>query len=88
MHNRNKISIDIGGIYMTLDKAKKGSRVMIKNINDKDIKSQAIRIGLYEGAVFMCSEKLPGGPVILQSKLQEIAIGRGLAANIDIEGVR
>lgn len=72
---------------MTLDKAKKGSKVRIININNKDIKSQAIRIGLYEGAVFMCSEKLPGGPVILQSKLQEIAIGRGLATSIDIEGV-
>lgn len=73
---------------MTLDKAKKGSKVKITGINNKDIKSQAIRIGLYEGAVFMCSEKLPGGPVILQSKLQEIAIGRGLAASISVEGVQ
>ncbi|MDF2521670.1 MAG: ferrous iron transport protein [Clostridia bacterium] len=73
---------------MTLDKAKKGSKVKILNINDKEIKSQAIRIGLYEGAVFMCSERLPGGPVILQNKLQEIAIGRGLATNIVIEGVK
>jgi ferrous iron transport protein A len=76
------------GIFMTLDKARKGSKVRILNIKNKDIRSQAIRIGLYEGAVFMCSEKLPGGPVILQNKLQEIAIGRGLAANIDIEGVQ
>ena len=73
---------------MTLDKAKKGSKIKILNINNKDIKSQAIRIGLYEGAVFMCSEKLPGGPVVLQNKLQEIAIGRGLAEGIDIEGVK
>ena len=73
---------------MTLDKAKKGSKVKIITINNKDIKSQAIRMGLYEGAVFMCSEKLPGGPVILQNKLQEIAIGRGLALNIVIEGVQ
>lgn len=72
---------------MTLDKAKKGSKIKILNINNKDIKSQAIRIGLYEGAVFMCSEKLPGGPVVLQNKLQEIAIGRGLASNIVVEGV-
>lgn len=46
---------------MTLDKAKKGSKIKILTINNKEIKSQAIRIGLYEGAVFMCSEKLPGG---------------------------
>ncbi len=73
---------------MTLDKAKKGSKIKILTINNKEIKSQAIRIGLYEGAVFMCSEKLPGGPVILQNKLQEIAIGRGLALDIVIEGVQ
>lgn len=73
---------------MTLDKAKKGSKVKIITINNKDIKSQAIRMGLYEGAVFICSEKLPGGPVILQNKLQEIAIGRGLALDIVIEGVQ
>lgn len=73
---------------MTLDKAKKGSKVKIITINNKDIRSQAIRMGLYEGAVFMCSEKLSGGPVILQNKLQEIAIGRGLALDIVIEGVK
>lgn len=73
---------------MTLDKAKKGNKVRILTINNKNIKSQAIRIGLYEGAVFMCSEKLPKGPIILQNKLQEIAIGRGLASNIVIEGVK
>lgn len=73
---------------MTLDKAKKGSKVKIITINNKDIRSQAIRMGLYEGAVFMCSEKLSGGPVILQNKLQEIAIGRGLALDIVIEGVQ
>lgn len=73
---------------MTLDKAKRGSKIKITSINNKDVKSQAIRIGLYEGAVFMCSEKLPGGPVILQNKLQEIAIGKGLAESIDIEGVQ
>jgi ferrous iron transport protein A len=71
---------------MTLDKAKKGSKIKILNINNKDVKSQAIRLGLYEGAVFICSEKLPGGPVILQNKLQEIAIGKGLASDIVIEG--
>ena len=71
---------------MTLDKVKKGRILTIKRIHDKSIKSQAIRIGLYEGAVFTCGDKLPGGPVILQNKLQELAIGRGLAALIEIEG--
>ena len=72
---------------MTLDKVKKGKKVKILSINNKEIKTQAIRIGLFEGAVFYCSEKLPGGPVVLQNKLQEIAIGKGLAESIVVEGI-
>ena len=72
---------------MTLDKARKGRKIKIVNIADKSIKSQAIRIGLVEGAIFLCSEKLPGGPVVLQNRLQEIAIGRGIAEKISTEEV-
>lgn len=72
---------------MTLDKINRGSRVRIKRIDNSSLKTQAIRLGIYEGAVFLCSEKLPGGPVILSNRLQEIAVGRGLAEDIEIEGV-
>ena len=72
---------------MTLDKVKRGNKVRITKIDNKDLKTQAIRIGIYEGAVFMCSEKLPGGPIILQNRMQEIAVGRGLAEDIEIEGI-
>lgn len=72
---------------MTLDKAKKGVKVKIIGISSKEVKSQAIRLGIYEGAVFTCCEKLPGGPVIIQNRLQEIAIGKGLAEKIQVEGV-
>jgi ferrous iron transport protein A len=72
---------------MTLDKVKRGNKVRIKKIDNKDMKTQAIRIGIYEGAVFLCSEKLPGGPIILQNRMQEVAIGRGLAEDIEVEGV-
>ena len=70
---------------MTLFKAEKGKKIRIVHINDKDLKIQAIRIGLYEGAVFTLSEKLPGGPVILNSRLQEIAVGKKIAENIQVE---
>ena len=72
---------------MTLDKVKRGNKVRIKKIDNKDLKTQAIRIGIYEGAVFMCSEKLPGGPIILQNRMQEVAVGRGLAEDIEVEGI-
>ncbi|MGE5633274.1 MAG: FeoA family protein [Caulobacteraceae bacterium] len=73
---------------MTLDKAQRGSKIRIKEVLNKALKSQAIRLGIYEGAVFLCSEKLPGGPVILQNRQQEIAVGKGLAEKIQIEGVK
>ena len=72
---------------MTLDKVNRGNKIRIRKIDNKDLKTQAIRIGIYEGAVFMCSEKLPGGPIILQNRMQEIAVGRGLAEDIEIEGI-
>lgn len=71
---------------MTLDKVKRGSKVTIVNVENKALKTQAIRLGIYEGAVFLCSEKLPGGPVILQNRLQEIAVGKGLAEYIQVKG--
>lgn len=72
---------------MTLDKVNRGNKVRIKKIENRDLKTQAIRIGIYEGAVFLCSEKLPGGPIILCNRMQEVAIGRGLAEDIEVEGV-
>ncbi len=72
---------------MTLDKVKRGNRVRIMKIDNADLKTQAIRIGIYEGATFLCSEILPGGPIILQNRLQELAVGRGLAEDIEVEGV-
>ncbi|MEA4849032.1 MAG: ferrous iron transport protein A [Clostridiaceae bacterium] len=72
---------------MTLDKVKRGNKIRIVRINNKDLKTQAIRIGIYEGADFLCSERLAGGPVILQNRMQEVAIGKRLAESIEVEGV-
>ncbi|KMT21305.1 FeoA family protein [Clostridium cylindrosporum] len=70
---------------MKLSDAKRGQSILIKKINDANIKIQAIRLGLYEGAKVNCSAKIPFGPVVLSSRMQEIAIGRNLAENIEIE---
>jgi len=69
------------------DKVSRGNKVRITKINNKDIKTQAIRIGIYEGADFLCSERLAGGPVILQNRMQEVAIGRRLAEGIEVERI-
>lgn len=70
---------------MTLDKARVGQKIVIKNILDDNIRVQAIRLGLYEGAKVNCSAKIPFGPIILGNRLQEIAIGRELAKKIKID---
>ncbi|WZL74171.1 ferrous iron transport protein A [Clostridiaceae bacterium 35-E11] len=72
---------------MTLDLVTKGQKLEIIHIPDANIRAQAIRLGIYEGAKLLCSEKLPAGPVILQNKMQEIAIGRNLAKKIAIKSI-
>lgn len=72
---------------MTLDKAKRGERIEIVHINDAAIRAQAIRLGISEGSKMLCCEKLPAGPIILQNRMQEVAIGRKLAQQINIERV-
>ncbi|HBT47990.1 MAG TPA: ferrous iron transport protein A [Peptococcaceae bacterium] len=72
---------------MTLDQAKKGHLYRITRLPGKEIRSQAVRFGLWEGALITCKEVIPGGPVIAGRNHQEIAIGRGLARRIHIEPV-
>jgi ferrous iron transport protein A len=70
---------------MTLEYIKKGQRFKVDKIKDDSLKSQAIRLGVYEGATLSCKEKIPFGPIILRNRFQEIAIGRNLANKIDID---
>lgn len=72
---------------MTLDSAMRGQKIEILQIPDSTIRAQAIRLGIYEGARLICSEKLPAGPIILQNRMQEIAIGRNLAKQITIHAL-
>ncbi|MBI2844689.1 MAG: ferrous iron transport protein A [Armatimonadetes bacterium] len=53
---------------MTLDQAKNGSEVQILSVQDPEIRSKLVRIGISEGSVVVCMDKLPFGPVILRSK--------------------
>ncbi len=72
---------------MTLDMINKGEKIEVVSIPDEKIRVQAIRLGLYEGAKLVCSEKVPAGPVVLQNRFQEIAIGRKLAGTIKIKAI-
>jgi len=71
----------------TLDKAQKGQVVRITCIDNPDIKTQAIRLGIGEGEVVTCREIIPTGPVVICKCKQEVAIGRQLARKIGVEPV-
>lgn len=67
---------------MTLSEICRGQKATIKEIADDAVRIQALRFGIAEGTVVTCAEKLPSGPVIIQVKRQELALGRTLAAKI------
>ena len=70
---------------MTLAEITRGKDFKVKNIPDDMIRIQTLRMGISEGSKLNCNEKIPGGPVIVKHNYQEIAIGRRLAEDIQIE---
>jgi len=70
---------------MTLDKVKRGDLIKIVSITDARTKEQALRMGIDEGSVLTCAEVIPAGPVVLGLNRQELAVGRAVARNINIE---
>lgn len=69
---------------MTLDQARCGETLVIKEIRNPRVRLQAMRFGLTAGATIQCVEILPAGPVIIRRNRQEIAVGRSLARLIDV----
>jgi Fe2+ transport system protein FeoA len=70
---------------LTLDKAKRGSKVEVMFITDLEDRSLLMRMGISEGTSVVCYQRLPLGPVIIRCKRQEIAIGRQLAKRIHVK---
>lgn len=70
---------------MTLEQAKTGEKLIVKNISDPQMRVKAIRFGVMEGVEIICLEKLPFGPVVIRRGRQELAVGRGLAQRIAVE---
>lgn len=72
---------------MTLDMVRRGDSVRILRIQDPQVRVQAIRFGIGEGADVRCAENFPAGPVVLRRGRQEIALGRSIAKAITVEAV-
>lgn len=70
---------------MTLEQAKVGERLIVRDIIDPEMRMKAIRFGVMQGAEIVCAEKLPYGPVVIRKGRQELAVGRRLAGRIIVE---
>jgi ferrous iron transport protein A len=68
----------------SLDCVRKGDRIEIVSVDDKNARVQALRFGMAEGACVECVTKIPAGPLVLKSGRQEIAVGRALAKRISV----
>ena len=67
---------------MCLSEVKRGQRVRITCIDDEELRTQLIRLGIAEGSCIHCLEKIPLGPCMIRHRQQELAIGREAAGKI------
>ncbi len=70
---------------ISLRAVKKGARFIIRQIDDKEMRTQLLRFGLAEGSEAMCFERLPLGPVVIKHRRQEVALGEELTKKIWVE---
>ncbi len=73
-----------GGVRMTLDEVRCGMVVRLGMIEEKDVRMQALRLGLMEGEVVTCTANVWAGAVVLERGGQEFAVGRRLAERIRV----
>lgn len=65
-----------------LHTAKRGSVLRIEGIPEGRNRALLLRLGILQGEVVRCLERLPGGTVVLEKNRQEIAVGFDLASTI------
>ncbi len=71
----------------TLDRLRRGDSCEVVAIGDEMARITALRFGMAEGACISCVTRVPAGPVVVRSGMQEIAVGRNLARKIDVRRV-
>jgi ferrous iron transport protein A len=69
---------------LTLNQCRPGDRVVIRSIEDGEVRVQALRLGIDAGVEVCCRGVLPGGPVILGRGQHEIAVGNAIARRIRV----
>lgn len=69
---------------MTLIDAREGQVLVVTATDGDEVTVQALRFGIEKGAEVKIERKIPGGPVIISKNQLEIAIGRQIAASIQV----
>jgi Fe2+ transport system protein FeoA len=69
---------------MKLAEAKEGRGFVVTHITGDDVTLQALRFGIDAGTAIFVEKNIAGGPVIICKNQLEIAIGREIAAAIEV----
>jgi Fe2+ transport system protein FeoA len=69
---------------MGIDSVPVGGRARIEAIEDPAARRQLTRLGFEEGADVEVVSRIPHGPIILQRRHRQIAIGRELARRVRV----
>lgn len=72
---------------MLLFNAPINQKVKITSIKDYRLKIILLKMGLQEGDIVFISEKLSNGPIVLNDRFQEIAIGNKNTRLIEVSPV-
>lgn len=72
---------------LTLEQAKIGDTLRIVCITDPETATMAMRLGISEGEVLQLASRVPGGPVVIRRGAIEIALGRELCRQIEVERI-
>lgn len=71
--------------FLTLEQANVGDTLLIRRITNPETATIAMRLGVSEGEVLKLASKVPGGPVVICRGAVEIALGRELCRQIEVE---
>jgi ferrous iron transport protein A len=68
----------------TLADVRTNDRFEVVTVPDENTRAQLLRLGFLDGEV-ECRQRVRNGPVILRRNGTDLALGRGLAKEIEVE---
>lgn len=72
---------------MNLAETPSGRRVRIERILDSHVRDYLLRLGILEGSVIRCVQRLGRGPVVIRRNGLELSLGHRLAKGIVVSEV-